>query len=177
MNAIGHDPDAFASFYEVHLDAVQRFVARRVTDPHLAADLTADVFVAAIQSAEGYRPEPGAPIAWLLGVARNVVNSEFRRVAKDKAVKRLVCGRELLDGDSLTEIEHRIDAERAAREVYRAVSELPQRDRALVELVVAVDGLAVHAAARVFGITETNARVRWHRSRTVIKSQINPLPL
>jgi len=176
MNAIGHDPDTFASFYEAHLDAVQRFVARRVTDPHLAADLTADVFVAAIQSAEGYRPERGAPIAWLLGVARNVVNSEFRRAAKDKAVKRLVRGRELLDGDSLTEIEHRIDAERAAREVYRAVSELPQRDRALVELV-AVDGLAVNEAARVLGITEANARVRWHRSRTVIQSQLNPLPL
>lgn len=60
--------------------------------------------------------------------------------------------------------------------MYRAVSELPQRDRALVELV-AVDGLAVHEAARVLGITETNARVRWHRSRTVIQSQLNPLPL
>lgn len=171
VRQIGRDPDAFASFYRAHLQAVQRFVARRVSEPQLAADLTADVFIAAIDSADRYRPERGAPEAWLMGVARNVVNAEFRRARKNRAVTRLISARELLDSDSLADIEHRIDAERAAREVYRAVSRLPRRDRALVELV-AVDGLAVNEAARRLGISEGTARVRWHRSRTRIKSQI-----
>jgi DNA-directed RNA polymerase specialized sigma24 family protein len=48
---IASDPDAFERFYREHVDAVQRFVARRVDDPYAAADLTADVFVAAIESA------------------------------------------------------------------------------------------------------------------------------
>jgi hypothetical protein len=48
---IATDPDAFERFYREHVEAVQRFVARRVDDPYLAADLTADVFVAAIESA------------------------------------------------------------------------------------------------------------------------------
>jgi hypothetical protein len=38
---------------------VQRFVARRVHDPQLAADLTADGFVTAIESA-GSSPESGS---------------------------------------------------------------------------------------------------------------------
>ena len=63
---------------------MQRFIARRVSDPHLAADLTADVFLAAIQSAHKYRPDRGSPGAWLIGVARNVVNAEFRRAAQEQ---------------------------------------------------------------------------------------------
>jgi RNA polymerase sigma factor (sigma-70 family) len=171
VRRIGRDPDVFASFYRAHLQAVQRFVARRVGDPHLAADLTADVFIAAIDSADRYRPERGNPEAWLMGVARNVVNAEFRRATKNRAAVRLISARELLDSDSLADIEHRIDAERAAREVYQAVSKLPRRDRALVELV-AVDGLAVNEAAHQLGISEGAARVRWHRSRARIKTQI-----
>ncbi|MGH2885422.1 MAG: RNA polymerase sigma factor, partial [Solirubrobacteraceae bacterium] len=81
VSAIGHDPQAFTAFYETHLEAVQRFIARRVSDPHLAADLTADVFLAAIHSAHKYSPERGSAAAWLIGVSRNVVNAEFRRAA------------------------------------------------------------------------------------------------
>src|SRR5206468_1886418 len=38
-----------------------------------AADLTADVFVAVIESAGSYRRSRGEPVAWLFGIARNVV--------------------------------------------------------------------------------------------------------
>jgi RNA polymerase sigma-70 factor (ECF subfamily) len=134
------------------------------------------VFLAAIQNAHKYDPERGAPDAWLIGVARNVVNAEFRRAAKNRAASRLVSGRELLDADSLADIEARLDAERAARDVYAAVSKLPAKDRALVELV-AVDDMPVADAARLLGITEGAARVRWHRSRTRIKTQLAALPL
>ena len=46
--SIGTDPAAFTEFYRAHVDQVTRFVTRRVADPHLAADLTAEVFLAAI---------------------------------------------------------------------------------------------------------------------------------
>ena len=70
LTAIGTDPDALEEFYREHVEAVQRFVARRVFDPHVAADLTADVFVAVIEAAAGYRPDLGPPRAWLFGVAQ-----------------------------------------------------------------------------------------------------------
>ena len=60
-------------FYREHLPWVRRFVARRVDDAHAAADLAADIFLAAIDGSRGYRAEHGAPGAWLAGVARNVV--------------------------------------------------------------------------------------------------------
>jgi DNA-directed RNA polymerase specialized sigma24 family protein len=80
---ITSDPDALERFYRQHVEAVQRFVARRVDDPYLAADLTADVFVAAIESAGSYRRSRGEPVAWLYGIARNVVAGDRRRKAKE----------------------------------------------------------------------------------------------
>ncbi len=171
VSGIGHDPPALTAFYTTHLETVQRFIARRVSDPHLAADLTADVFLAAMKGAKSYKPDRGTPEAWLIGVARNVVNAEFRRAARYRAAARSVSGRELLDADSLADIEDRIDAERAARDIYGAIRRLRSRDRALIELI-AVDGMSVADAGRLLGISEGAARVRWHRSRTAIKGQV-----
>ncbi|WP_345964132.1 sigma factor [Streptomyces sp. BRB040] len=52
-------------FYEANFDAVLGFVTRRTACPHLAADLTADIFVAALQAAGQYDLRRGAPAAWL----------------------------------------------------------------------------------------------------------------
>ncbi|MCK2221935.1 hypothetical protein MF672_050225 [Actinomadura sp. ATCC 31491] len=40
-----------------------RFVVRRVSDPHFAADLTADIFLAALDSAHTYVPGRGSELA------------------------------------------------------------------------------------------------------------------
>lgn len=173
VHRIGVDPDALEAFYREHLASVQRFVARRVADPHLAADLTADVFVAAIDNAGTYRSDRGSPGGWLMGVARNVVAAEFRRQQRKRTAERRVSGRRLLDADSLARIEERIDVEREARELYAALAAIPERDRALIELV-ALDGLTVTEAASVLGVKPATARVRLHRSRTRIQSHLRP---
>jgi RNA polymerase sigma-70 factor (ECF subfamily) len=173
VGSIATNPDAFEAFYREHLETVQRFVARRVSDPHLAADLTAEIFLAAVDSAASYRPDRGAPGAWLVGVARNVLSNEFRRQARARTVERRISGRRLLDADAVTRIEERIDAERQARALYSALASLAPRDRALVELV-AVDGLSVTEAAAVLGVQPGTARVRLHRSRALVQSQLTP---
>ena len=174
VGAIATDADAFEVFYRENLETVRRFVARRVADPHLAADLTAEIFLAAVDSASSYRPDRGVPVAWLIGVARHVVATEFRRQSRDRAVVGRISGRRLLDADSLGRIEERIDAERMARKLYNVLAALPHRDRALMELV-ALDGLSITEAAAVLGVKPGTARVRLHRSRARIKSQLRPL--
>jgi RNA polymerase sigma-70 factor (ECF subfamily) len=174
VGSIATDADAFEVFYRENLEAVRRFVARRVTDPHLAADLTAEIFLAAVDSASSYQPDRGVPGAWLIGVARHVVATEFRRQSRERAVANRISGRRLLDADSLIRIEERIDAERKARKVYEALASLPRRDRALMELV-AIDGLSITEAAAVLGVKPGTARVRLHRSRARIQAQLQPI--
>jgi len=167
LASIGTDPDALEAFYLEHVEAVQRFVARRVSDPHLAADLTADVFVAAIDGASTYRSALGPPRAWLYGVARNVVAMHLRRRARESQALRRIEGRRLLDADAVQRAVERIDAARDARRLWAALQELDERQRAVVELV-AVDGLTPAEAATVLGITSGAARVRLHRARQLL---------
>jgi phosphoribosylaminoimidazole-succinocarboxamide synthase len=171
VGKIASDPDAFELFYREHFDAVRRFVVRRVGDPHLAADVIADVFVAALSSANAYRPEQGEPIRWLYGVARNVVAGERRRSARERMAVRRVSGRALLDADDLADLIERIDAEAASRELYEAMDRLADDDRCLLELV-ALDGLATREAARIVGLTQVTARVRLHRARRVLRERL-----
>jgi RNA polymerase sigma factor (sigma-70 family) len=138
----GHDPAVFEALYRRRVDAVTRFVARRVDDPHTAADLTAEVFLVVIDSAHTYRPELGTEIGWIFGVARNVMSAGQRRAARALRTTARAAGRRLLDTDDIARLEERIDAERAARHTYQQLTELPDGVRAVLELI-AVDGLSV----------------------------------
>jgi RNA polymerase sigma-70 factor (ECF subfamily) len=169
---ITSDPDAFERFYRKYVEAVQRFVARRVDDPYLAADLTADVFVAVIESAGSYRRSRGEPVAWLFGIARNVVAGERRRKAKELRTAARIRGRELVDEDDLAALHERIDRESAARALYRELTGLPAGERAVLELV-ALDGLSVGEAGRALGIGAVAARVRLHRARRRLRSRLD----
>jgi RNA polymerase sigma-70 factor (ECF subfamily) len=173
---LGHDPEAFEAFYRRHIESIGRFVARRVDDPHGAADLTADVFLAVIDSAHTYRPGAGSEAAWLFGIARNVINAERRRSARELRATGRVSGRRLLDDDDLLRLEERIDAESAARATYRSLAALPAGVRALLELI-AVDGMTVTEAAQVLGIQPVAARVRLHRARKAVRAALAPSPV
>jgi RNA polymerase sigma-70 factor, ECF subfamily len=168
---IASDPEAFERFYREHVEAVQRFVARRVDDPYLAADLTADVFVAAIDSARSYRPNRGKPVAWIFGIARNVVAGEYRRNARELRAEARVRGRELVDEDDLVAHHERIDAESVARSLYRELAQLGEGERTVLELV-ALDGLTVSEAAQALGIGPVAARVRLHRARRLLRDRL-----
>jgi RNA polymerase sigma-70 factor, ECF subfamily len=171
---IASDPGAFERFYREHVEAVQCFVARRVDDPYLAADLTADVFVAVIESAGSYRRSRGEPVAWLFGIARNVVAGERRRNARELRMAAQIRGRELVDEDDLAALHERIDRESAARALHRELRLLPGSERAVLELV-ALDGLTVGEAGQALGIGAVAARVRLHRARRRLRSQLNAL--
>jgi RNA polymerase sigma-70 factor (ECF subfamily) len=162
------DPEVFTAFYRAHVEAVLRFVTRRVDDPHLAADITADVFHAVIETAAVYRPERGGELGWLYGIARNHIAGDARRRARETARRQRLAGRRLLDDDDIARLEERIDAARVARALYRRIARLPEPERAVLELV-AVDGLTVAQAAVALGIRAGAARVRLFRARRALR--------
>lgn len=164
-----YDPAAFEVFYRRHVDAVTRFMARRVTDPHTVADLTAETFLAVIDSARAYRPDLGSETAWLYGIARNVVAAEARRSARQSALGSRIAGRRLLEADDIGRLEEKLDAEGAGRRALAALEGLPDGERAVIELV-AVDQLSVTEAAQALGIRKVTARVRLHRARRALRS-------
>lgn len=172
VSRIGTDWDAFEEFYREHVGSVQGFIARRVDDPHLAADLTAEVFLAAMKSAHKYRPRKGTSAGWLYGIARNVVAYERRRRARAVQIDRRISGRQLVDAEDLSALDDRIDAEAQSRRLYQAMDRLSEAERAVLELV-ALDGLSVKDAAAALRIRPAAARARLHRARKTMRDQLS----
>lgn len=73
------DRAAFAVLYRRHYAMVAGYIFRRIGDSHVAEDLAADVFMAALRHLPRYR-DRGAPLkAWLYRIATNIVNRWVRR--------------------------------------------------------------------------------------------------
>ena len=66
-----------ATHWPALADAVRRYVRRRVADPHMAEDLTQDVFVKLAQHLRGGGTTGPLP-AWLLRVARTTIIDHYR---------------------------------------------------------------------------------------------------
>lgn len=82
------DRGAFAALYRRHHPRIAGYIYRRVGDAHLAEDLAADVFLAALQTLPKYLYS-GAPLsAWLYRIATNRVNRWARR-ERSRAMQRL----------------------------------------------------------------------------------------
>jgi len=168
---IGTDPELFEAFYREHVEDLQRFVARRVGDRERAADLTAEIFLAAIDSADRYRPRRGTPKAWLYGIARALVANDRRRHGRERAREERFRGSALLDEEDTARMDARIDAAAQARRLYAAMDHLPEAERAVLELV-AIDELSVAEAAAAVGVRAGTARVRLHRARRKLRADL-----
>lgn len=84
------DDAAFVTLYRRYLPVVLRWCLRETGNREIAADLSAEVFAAALISARRYRPEQGSVPAWLLGIARNkLLESRRRRRVEDSARRKL----------------------------------------------------------------------------------------
>lgn len=168
---IGTDPDLFEAFYREHVEDLQRFVARRVGNRERAADLTAEIFLAAIDSAHHYRPRSGTPKAWLYGIARVLVANDRRRRGRERAREERFRGSALFDEEDAARMDARIDAAAQSRRLYEAMDRLPDAERAVLELV-ALDELAVAEAAAAVGVRSGTARVRLHRARRKLRAEL-----
>ncbi len=174
LHWIGTDPDIFEAFYREQIEDLQRFVARRVGDRERAADLTAEIFLAAIDSAHRYRPGRGTPRAWLYGIARVLVANDRRRSGRERAGQaggERLRGSALLDPEDAARIDARIDAAAQSRRLYEAMDRLTDAERAVLELV-AIDELSVAEAAAAAGVRSGTARVRLHRARRKLRAEL-----
>jgi RNA polymerase sigma factor (sigma-70 family) len=171
LTAIAAGPGALADFYLRHVAKVTGMGVRRFDNAEDVADFVASVFVEVLGSAGRFDPRRGGAVAWLYGLASNVAAGMYRQRARAARAERQLAGRALLDAEDVTRVEERIDAVAELRRTYRAMQDLPDRDRRLLELV-AVDGLGTTEAARALLISPVAARVRLTRARARLRAAL-----
>jgi RNA polymerase sigma factor (sigma-70 family) len=101
------DPEAFAELYRRYERLILSYLLRRTGDPEIAADLTAEVFAAALRAASRYRPEGPTAVGWLLTIAQRTLASSVRRGRVEARARRRVGIRDavMLSGEEIERIE------------------------------------------------------------------------
>jgi RNA polymerase sigma factor (sigma-70 family) len=132
LSAAGkRDGEAFGFFYSRHLSTVVAYLRRQTGDPALAADLTAEVFAAALRSAHRYRDSSESAGAWLLGIAANVLRMSLRRRRiEDRARRRLGWEPVALEDPDLERVESLAAGESGLAKV---MASLPASEREAIE--------------------------------------------
>jgi RNA polymerase sigma-70 factor (ECF subfamily) len=162
------DAEAFVGFYRRHLAAILGFFLRRTGDPELTADLTAEVFAAALLAAERFRPGEQPALAWLYGIAAHkLADSRRRGRVEDQARRRLALEPLAIDDAELARVEQMADSGAAEA----AVLTLPaaQRDAVLARVV---DERPYAEIADQMQCSELLVRQRVSRGLRALRAQI-----
>jgi RNA polymerase sigma-70 factor (ECF subfamily) len=74
------DAGAFAAFYEAYVANVTVYFVRRVLDPEVAVDLTAETFALALERRRQFRGSTAQEEqGWLFAIARSQLNAYWRK--------------------------------------------------------------------------------------------------
>jgi len=84
IEAAQRDPACFTELYENNFDRVYAFLVRRVGSRDEAEDLTAEVFHQALAGIGRFQWRGLPFVAWLLGIAGNLLRDRWQRAAKQE---------------------------------------------------------------------------------------------
>lgn len=118
VEAARQDPARFAELYEDNFERVYAYVARRVGNREEAQDVTADVFQHALAGLPRFEWRGLPFVAWLLGIAANVLSDRWQRTATHQEAVN----------DDLDQIGIEDDIEQRAM-LYQLVDTLPDDQR------------------------------------------------
>jgi len=76
------DKQAIGELYRAHVDVIYRYIWARVRDDSLAEDLTAQVFLKALEGLPTYQPSGKPFVAWLYRIAYARIVDHWRKLER-----------------------------------------------------------------------------------------------
>lgn len=148
----GGDRTAFEALYRRYARSVFGLALRRLGDRGIAEDAVQETFASVWRSAGTYRLERGPGAPWLYAVARNAIADRGRR--RPDPVAEVP---DTPDGDPLP--GERAEADWVSWRVHRALEEVPQTQRQVIELAY-WGGLSQSEVATSLGIPLGTVKTR-----------------
>jgi RNA polymerase sigma-70 factor (ECF subfamily) len=121
------DRAAFELLYQRYVRSVFGLALRRLRDRQRAEDAVQETFTAVWRSAGSYRPERGPAAPWLYAIARNAIVDRMRARHEPPAEVPDLASSEPGPSDHA-------ESSYVAWRVHRALEELPDKEREVVEL-------------------------------------------
>ena len=155
--------DAFAPLYQRYSTQIYRWMYRETGDPDSAADLTAQVFVQALQNLYRYQPQKSASFrSWLFAIGRNLIRDAWRSYRPSNPAL------ENIDAEPGPE---EIAVHRTEMDELRAnLAHLPERQREIVEF--RLSGLSMREIAEIQESTENAVKVAQTRAFRTLRAKM-----
>jgi len=165
------DPEAFGELYEKYIDRIYNYVYFRVGSVHDAEDLTARVFLKALNNLNRYH-FVGLPFsAWLYRIAHNLIANHHRDQARrreipieDMAVVNIP--------DRLPAMDASIGRKQDAEALWRIINDLSPQKRELI-LLKFVEKLSNSEIAAVLNKSESAIKSLYHRTLLEMRERID----
>ena len=152
------DPKHFEVLYRRYHPEIFRYVYHKVRDQDVAGDVTAQVFVKALNKLKKYENR-GLPFsAWLFRIAINEVNQYFRKNSRTRYLTLEDAGLEQLQ-DTL---EDTGDQELLLATMKEVLSNLSEAEVTLIDLRF-FENRPFKEIGEILGITEANAKAKTYR--------------
>lgn len=161
------DEDAFALLYQRNLDAVYRYILKRVGEVYEAENITQTVFTKAWLAIERYKPTAVPFRAWLYRIAHNAVIDHYRTQ------------KEIVHWDDLSMVP---DASRPLEEVVLSQERSAQVRQAMTNIKPSYQAVLSHRFLNNLDYAETaqelghkveTVRVLQHRALNALQKVIN----
>jgi RNA polymerase sigma factor (sigma-70 family) len=159
--------DEFVRLFWRHGPAVHSYLSRRAGRHH-ADDLLEEVWIRAFRSRDSYDDRLPA-LAWLYGVAHNVLLGHFRSHHSIRVGDAGSCT--MGEPDPWDAVDDRLDARRAVSGLAEALAALSDDDREVL-LLVAWEQLTPAEVAVALDIPQGTARSRLHRARAQLRGHL-----
>lgn len=158
VQAAQKNPAHFRVLYNRYYESIFRFVYKRTADEALAADLTSQVFLKAMQKIGQYTYQ-GVPFsAWLFRIASNEIAQHFRQQKKT----RVVALEERTTKDLEDEYDDKEDLDININILKAVIQDLKPEEVELLELRF-FEKRPFKEVADILDITENNAKVKIYR--------------
>jgi RNA polymerase sigma factor (sigma-70 family) len=162
--------EEFEQVYRRNVGPLMGYFARRCREPQTVADLTSETFVRAAAGFARFDPGRGSDRAWLFGIAAHVFARHCEQSAGGRDAVARLGGHRSLDQDEIEELAGRIDAEREGAALMQRFAQLPDIDRAAIELVD-LEGFSPMEAAQALGVSRAAFRKRLSRARSRLRKE------
>jgi RNA polymerase sigma factor (sigma-70 family) len=165
------DVDAFGVFYRRHASWVLAFLARRLADAELAADVTSEVFAAAFLASDRFDASRGEPNSWLFGIVARQLGSALRRgAAETRARRRLAMEPVRVQPEDVVWIEA-LAASAGPELATELLAGLPEDQRSLVAARV-IDERSYNDLASEHRLSEPAVRKRVSRGLASLRTRL-----
>tara|TARA_R100000365_G_C2738986_1_gene67876 strand:+ start:125 stop:733 length:609 start_codon:yes stop_codon:yes gene_type:complete len=160
------EPAVFAVLFDRHAAVVYRYVAQRLGD-HSADDVMSETFLVAFERRSSYDVDVTDARPWLLGIATRLMRKHARVEAVAwKGLSADMAAR--IAPDFIEQVGSRIDAERLARRLGKALRKLSEADRDTL-LLYAWGELNYGSIAVAMQVPVGTVRSRLNRARRQLR--------